>query len=384
MTDAIDPRVLRRFDVCQKVGQGAYGVVWKAVHRRKGFPVALKKCFEAFRCDVDAQRTFREVMYLRALSGHEDVVKVLSVHRADDDRDLYVAFEYVETDLSRVIKARILEPVHIRYVTYQLLRGLKYVHSAGLLHRDVKPSNVLIDAHCSAKLCDFGLCRSVAAGDRPDDLTDYVATRWYRSPEILMGSRRYTEGIDLWSVGCVLGEMFRGRPLLPGASTMGQAERIFELTGNPTASEIRSWGAPLAGEVSENVRARSRVRLDELCPNLPKDAKRLMKRLLKLGLDERGTAESALGHAYVADFHDPAKEPSYPHGPIDIGVDDGTRLSADEYRRKLYQNVKENRRDSGGRLEREVERADSGGDANGADAAVPAAVSYDSLDRRSR
>ncbi len=132
MADAIiDPAVLHQFDICHKVGQGAYGIVWKAIHRKQGRTVALKKCFDAFRCDVDAQRTFREVMYLRALScggddvnveedskkegkavcrGHPNIVKLINVIRADNDRDLYITFEYSETDLSHVIKARILEP----------------------------------------------------------------------------------------------------------------------------------------------------------------------------------------------------------------------------------------------------------------------------------
>jgi mitogen-activated protein kinase 15 len=133
MADAIiDPAVLHQFDICHKVGQGAYGIVWKAIHRKQGRTVALKKCFDAFRCDVDAQRTFREVMYLRALScvrgddvnteeeskkegkvlrrGHPNIVKLINVIRADNDRDLYITFEYSETDLSHVIKARILGP----------------------------------------------------------------------------------------------------------------------------------------------------------------------------------------------------------------------------------------------------------------------------------
>lgn len=124
MTDVIDQRVLQKYDICQKVGQGAYGVVWKAIHRKKGHIVALKKCFDAFRCDVDAQRTYREVMYLKALSSscdgdgdcgdlgsHPNIIKLHNVIRADNDRDLYITFEYLETDLSQVIKARILEPM---------------------------------------------------------------------------------------------------------------------------------------------------------------------------------------------------------------------------------------------------------------------------------
>ena len=93
-------------------------------------------------------------------------------------------------------------------------------------------------------------------------LTDYIATRWYRCPEILMGSRKYSEGIDLWSVGCIIGEMFRSRPLLPGASTMGQVERIFELTGNPKATDVKSWQSEFANAMLENVQAKCRVRLD--------------------------------------------------------------------------------------------------------------------------
>ena len=327
----------------------AYGIVWKAVHRKKGNTVALKKCFDAFRCDVDAQRTYREVMYLKAISdcnneencGHPNIVKLLSVLRADHDRDLYITFEYMETDLSQVIKARILEPKHIQYITYQLLKALKYLHSGNLLHRDVKPSNLLIDSSCSVKLCDFGLCRSIASseGVQPVEsmvLTDYIATQWYRCPEILMGSRKYSEGIDLWSVGCIIGEMFRSRPLLPGASTMGQVERIFELTGNPKATDVKSWQSEFANAMLENVQAKCRVRLDDLCKGLPRDAKHLMKRLLKLDPNKRLSAELALEHDYVADFHNKSKEITYPHGTIRIGIDDSVKMKADEYRRQLY------------------------------------------------
>ncbi|KAL7539891.1 hypothetical protein ACHAXR_009685 [Thalassiosira sp. AJA248-18] len=406
MTDTIDPRVLRKFDVCQKVGQGAYGIVFKAIHRRKGTTVALKKCFDAFRCNVDAQRTFREVCYLQALCGHENIIELQHVLRADNDRDLYITFEYMETDLSQIIKARILEPIHIQYITYQLLKALKYIHSAKLLHRDIKPSNILVDSKCSIKLCDFGLCRSISSDELPENLvlTDYIATRWYRSPEILMGSRKYTEGIDLWSAGCILGEMFRSRPLIPGPSTMGQVEKIFELTGNPTAKDVKSWQSTFATAMLENVHAKSRVRLDDLCPNLPKDAKYLIKTLFKLDPNKRGTAESALEHDYVADFHDPAKEIVYLHGPIKIGIDDNTKLTADEYRRQLYRNMKEKR---GGEQQQqqqfrheELEQQEEPNrlmdtstlprapcaigsvQARGEDAidAVPSAVSYDSLE----
>lgn len=182
MSEEIDKHVLRKYHVCQKLGKGAYGIVWKAIERRSNDVVALKKIFDAFQNSTDAQRTFREVMFLQELDDHENIIKLLNVLKAENDRDLYLVFEYMETDLHAVIRANILEEVHKQYIMYQLFKSLKYLHSAELLHRDIKPSNLLLDSDCQVKLADFGLARSIAqlkddTGQSPI-LTDYVATRW--------------------------------------------------------------------------------------------------------------------------------------------------------------------------------------------------------------
>lgn len=179
----------------------------------------------------------------------------------------------LETDLHAVIRANILEDIHKKYVLYQLLKSLKYMHSAELLHRDIKPSNLLLNADCSVKLCDFGLCRSVAevAGPNPV-LTDYVATRWYRAPEILLGSTRYTKAVDMWAVGCIVAEMINGKPSFPGTSTMNQLDKILELTGQPTGEDIDSINSPFAGTMLESLPATKAKNLEELFPKASPEA----------------------------------------------------------------------------------------------------------------
>lgn len=123
------------------------------------------------------------------------------------------------------------------------MRAIKYLHSAEIIHRDLKPSNILLDSECNVKVADFGLARFMMEGDceaDPTVLTEYVATRWYRAPEILVGSTQYSKAVDMWSVGCILGEMINGKSVFPGTSTLNQIERVLELTGRPSNSDIQS------------------------------------------------------------------------------------------------------------------------------------------------
>ncbi|XP_033831614.1 mitogen-activated protein kinase 15 [Periophthalmus magnuspinnatus] len=347
----VEGHISQKYEIKKRLGKGAYGIVWKAVDRQTGEVVAVKKIFDAFRNRTDAQRTFREIMFLQEFGDHPNIVKLLNVIRAHNDKDIYLIFEYMDTDLHAVIKkGTLLKDVHKRYVMYQLLKAIKYLHSGNVIHRDQKPSNVLLDTDCTVKLCDFGLARSlnqIQEDSGNPALTEYVATRWYRAPEILLGSTRYTKGVDMWSLGCILGEMLLGNALFPGTSTINQIEKIMSAIPHPTPEDILAIKSEYGSSVIQRMLLKPQVPLEDLLqPSVPIDALDLLKGLLVFNPDKRLTAEQALEHPYVAKFHNPAREPSLSYDVI-LPVDDDVRLSVVQYRNKLYEMMLEQRNNQG-------------------------------------
>lgn len=145
----------------------------------------------------------------------------------------------METDLFKLLRTQVLSNQHVCYFTYQILRGLKYIHSANVLHRDLKPSNLLLNSNCDLKICDFGLARvSDPTEVQEGQLTEYVATRWYRAPEIMLNARGYSKAIDVWSVGCILAEMLTNQPLFPGQHYLEQLNLIFNFLGSPSQADL--------------------------------------------------------------------------------------------------------------------------------------------------
>jgi len=334
-SEELDKQVARCYEIQQRVGKGAYGIVWKAVSVETGEVVAVKKIFDAFQNATDAQRTFREIMFLQELGDHENILKLLDVMKAENNRDIYLVFEYMETDLHAVIRANILEEVHKEYIIYQLLKALKFLHSGGVIHRDLKPSNLLLNSDCLLKVGDFGLARSI---DRDNVLTDYVATRWYRAPEILLGSQQYTAGVDMWSVGCILGELIGGKPMFPGSSTMNQLDRILELTGQPSDEDLESIQSPFALTMLDTLPPVTKRSYKELYPAASDEALDMLQHLLSFNPNKRYTAVDALEHPYVAAFHNPEEEYSSDH-KIEISIDDNQKRTIEEYRGKLYEDI---------------------------------------------
>nr|XP_019567770.1 PREDICTED: mitogen-activated protein kinase 15 isoform X2 [Rhinolophus sinicus] len=341
----VDHHVAQRYLIKRRLGKGAYGIVWKAVDRRTGQVVAIKKIFDAFRDKTDAQRTFREIMLLQEFGDHPNIIRLLDVIRAENDRDIYLVFESMDTDLHAIIcKGRLLRDIHKRYIFYQLLRATKFIHSGRVIHRDQKPSNVLLDASCLVKLCDFGLARSLSdlpEGPEGQALTEYVATRWYRAPEVLLSSSWYTPGVDMWSLGCILGEMLRGRPLFPGTSTLHQLELILNTIPPPSEEDLLAVGSGYGAWILHHLGSRPRQTLDALLPaTTPPEALDLLRRLLVFAPDKRLSAAQALQHPYVQRFHCPAREWTL-EAAVRLPVHEGVQLTAPEYRNRLYQMILE-------------------------------------------
>jgi len=335
MSEEIDKHVTRKYDVAQKLGKGAYGIVWKATDKKSKETVALKKIFDAFQNATDAQRTFREISFLQQMDGHENIVQLYNVLKADNDRDIYLIFEYMETDLHAVIRANILEEIHKQYIMYQSFKALMYMHSADLVHRDMKPSNLLLNSECLMKVADFGLARSLLQGTEADPinpvLTDYVATRWYRAPEILLGSTRYGKAVDMWSLGCIFGEMLSGKPVFPGTSTLNQLEKICEITGKPTEAQIVAMRSPFAATMLDSLQYPAEAKgWSTLFPNATPTALDLLVKLMQFDPNHRMTAMDGLRHPYCAQFHDAESEYTATT-PVSIILDDNDKKATSVY-----------------------------------------------------
>ncbi|CAD8059212.1 unnamed protein product [Paramecium sonneborni] len=330
MSEIIDPSILQKYEILTKIGKGAYGIVWKAKDNKSQKIVALKKVFDAFTNSTDAQRTYREVCLLKQLN-HANIIQLIDTYPAENQNDLYMVFEYIETDLHVAIRAKILQPLHRKYIIYQIFKALKYIHSSGMIHRDLKPANILLNSECQIKLADFGLARMLSTLE-DDILTDYVATRWFRAPEILLRSKSYSTGVDMWAMGCMMCEMILGKAIFQGNSTINQIEKIIEVLGLPSQDDLQSLGGQkqLFDKFSKNYKFNLKANL-----NCSIDEYDLISQLLNYDPDKRLSASEALNHPYFEEHHNIEEEIIF-KGKIHLELNDDKLFPIHLYRDLLY------------------------------------------------
>ncbi|KAL0232701.1 hypothetical protein GEMRC1_011448 [Eukaryota sp. GEM-RC1] len=285
--------LMERFSRLAQVGEGTYGVVWKVRNKQTGEIFAIKRIRLESEEEGVPCTALREISLLKELQ-HDNVVQLFEVIYSH--RKLALVFEFVDADLRKYMEARRgLSMTEVRNFLYQLLRGTAYIHSRKVLHRDLKPQNLLIDTKSGTlKLADFGLARAFGVPVR--FYTHEVVTLWYRSLDVLLGSRTYDTAIDMWSIGCIFAEMVNGRPLFPGANDGDEVLKIFKILGTPSVQDypeleqLPEYKPPLPFHPGRP--------LESVCPRLDAVGIHLLRSMLQYDPSKRISAKDALRHPF--------------------------------------------------------------------------------------
>ncbi|KAK8520691.1 hypothetical protein V6N13_076823 [Hibiscus sabdariffa] len=282
---------MERYKIIKEVGDGTFGIVWRAVNKLSGEVVAIKKMKKKYYTWEECVN-LREVKSLRRMN-HPNIVKLKEVIR--ENNILYFVFEYMEFSLYQLMKEReqLFSEVEIRNWCFQVFQGLAYMHQCGYFHRDLKPENLLVTRDV-IKIADFGLAREICSHP---PYTEYVSTRWYRAPEILLQSYLYSSKVDMWAMGAIMAELFTLRPLFPGASEADEIYKICNVIGTPTKD---SWpdGHNLARAINYQFPQFPGVHLSALIPSASDDAISLITSLCSWDPCKRPTAAEALRHPF--------------------------------------------------------------------------------------
>jgi len=298
--------------------------------------VAIKKLSRPFQSAIHAKRTFRELKLLRHMN-HENVIDLTDVFTPDETieslQDVYFVSALMGADLSNILKIQRLTDEHVQFLIYQVLRGLKYIHSAGIIHRDLKPSNIAVNEDCELKILDFGLARQT-----DDEMTGYVATRWYRAPEIMLNWMHYNQTVDVWSVGCIMAELTTGKTLFPGSDHIDQLTRIMGVVGTPNDDLLNKMQSEEARSYIKSLPKMEKKDFRQYFAGSSSHAIDLLERMLVLDPDFRITAAQALEHPYLRQYHDPDDEPTA--DPVDLSFE-RLDLGVNEWREKVWNEIDE-------------------------------------------
>jgi mitogen-activated protein kinase 1/3 len=316
-------KVPAHLELIKKIGSGAYGCVASFVDKKTNNKVAVKKVSDAFHDLVDGKRILREVKLLRTFQ-HDNIICIFDMYPPDtpDFEDIYIVTDLMETDLHRVIYSKqVLNEEHHQYFSYQIMRGLKYLHSANVVHRDLKPANVLVNKNCDLKICDFGLARGFGKEEDDPTLTDYVVTRWYRAPEVVLLASEYTKSIDVWSVGCILCELIGRKPIFTGKDHLDQIKKILVVIGTPTEADMEWLPAKSpARSFIKKIPPATKQEWKTIYPKASQQAHDAIEAMLEFSPVTRKDVEACLVLPYYSALHMPDDEPTATK-PVDWAFD---------------------------------------------------------------
>jgi serine/threonine protein kinase len=333
----------KRFNDLIVIGKGSYGVVCSSMDNKLNKRVAIKKITSMCKYVTDAKHVLREIRLMRYMGRHENIVSLYDLYVRDSADELYIVMELLDSDLHRVLQSKqSLTEDHFRHFFHQLLCGVKYLHDHRIIHRDLKPGNLLVTRDCKLRITDFGLARQRPIGKSyldPDEdidtaMTEHVITRWYRPCELMLcPDGLYDYSVDLWSCGCILGEMLCRLPMFPGKNFVHQLSLIFDVIGAPQANEIVHIKNGQAKKFLESQFNKKRINLIEKFPTSSKESLLLLDSLLIFNPDKRLTVDEALNSSFLSGLDHNNDQLHYPDTSIknnefqfDFEREDLTRL----------------------------------------------------------
>ena len=324
------------------IGSGAYGAVINAFDNKTNTNIAIKK-LKSITDAVDLKRVLREVMIMKYCQ-HENIITLYDViFHINKNRqlkkigDIYLVMEKMDSDLQKIIFSKQeLSDDHYQFILYQILRAIYYLHSANIIHRDFKPSNVLINEDCTIKLCDFGMSRNLKENDLT--LTEYVVTRYYRAPEIMLSSHHYCKKIDVWSVGCSFAELLTKKFLFPGENYIAQIKLIIEALGSPSEEDLNFISNESAKKYVRDLGKIKKKSIEKIV-NYPYPlALDLLDKMLVFNPEKRISIEDALNHPYLKNIREGIEDPVY-KGTLNLDFDYDNNITVESLVNLLIKEV---------------------------------------------
>ena len=297
---------MNKYQIIKLIGDGTYGQVYEGINKETNMKVAIKKLKNKMSSWEDCILQ-NEVRFLRKLN-HENIVKLLEVIR-EQNSDVSYIFEYCDCNLFQFIENHrkqkmFISEMKIRNIVYQIICGVKYLHSCNIMHRDLKPENILMIINNNLiKIADFGTAKEIPEY-KNNSLTDYVCTRWYRAPECTLKSNNYNEKIDVWAIGCIMAELYTLKPLFPGIDEFDQLNKILKIVGTP---EYNEWpeGYTLVQKLNIRLPSYNKSNLKQYVFNANDDAIDFLEFIFQLNPDKRPSCNELLKHPYFTEVQRP-------------------------------------------------------------------------------